>query len=874
MMRCLCCSLLIFCSLLAVQLAGQGVLQQTINIELKGEALPTALRNLATHTGVPISFSANYFEADAQVEEITKGRTLAACLDQILAGNSVSYKYRAGRILLTLTNPIRYTFSGYVEDEKSGERLLAATIYCPDIEQGTVTNEYGFFSLPLPPGVHELVCSYLGYEQRSWRLQVGADRQETIQLTSGRFLSEVVVTPDSLENPYFVDSEDGYLTVSPALNEVTPSLAGEHDPVRTAQLLPGVQAGVDGFGGLQVRGGDNGQNKLLLDGVPVYIPYHLLGMFSIFNGSAVQSAQLLTGDFSARYGGSLSSIYDVRIREGNRYRWSGNGQVNLTNASFLLEGPLVKEKTSILTALRLNHSSFLFSPVINRALLFSNDESIGSDYFDLNLKVNHQISNKDRVYLSLYRGGDILGAEDFFDDGEEREETSLELLWGNTIGSLRWNHLFNKRLFANLTLTYSLYSYEYTLLNEEFDDEDNIQEAFFYYRVSSENNDRGLRYDLDYLPANGHHWRFGVGAFDRTFAPNIDFFDEEDEEVMPGEVQDIDDFDQFLQREEQDVEELYVYAENRLPLTNALKLRLGFRASAFFSENERFTALEPRAQLHYQRVPKWSWQFSVNRMVQYLHLIASSSLQLPTDLWLPSNAEILPQTAWHMEGQWRYRPIDALRLSVSGYYKLLDNLYSLPAFTSTLDLEDELGLGSSLVVGSGRVAGLECLVEYHADKQGALLSYALTDAKRTQQQDGVEVEFPADFDSRHQFKLLLYRHLGAHWRISTNWIYSSSTPRRYLQVSDLGNTFVTVTLDENAPRNEVRSIPYHRWDMEVSYTRQTGRLQHQFQLGAYNVYDRQNVAFYEVVEEEEAQPSPKAVTSLPILPTVSYRLKF
>ena len=869
-----------FCLLLCFPLSlfAQTVLEQTLDFNVEQASLPDCIRQLSRQSGVEIAFSSQFFDADSRRSHRFQKAPLSEILEILLNGTEVEYRYSHGRILLSRRKPEIFTISGYVEDEESGERLVMAAVYFPELERGTVTNEYGFYSLRLPAGEYDLKAQYLGYQDQNKQVQLTKDQWQSFRLAQHNYLQEIVVTPDSIVNPHFISNEEQEYQISPQLTALLPSLGGEADPLRTAQLLPGVAAVTDGQSGLQVRGGGNGHNLIMLDGVPVYIPFHLMGFHSAYNSSTIKSAQLLTGDFSARYGGALSSVLDVRTREGNRYRWAGEAEANFNTAKFLVEGPIAKEKSSLLIAGRISHSNFLYQSVLNELALFDIDNPLSSNYFDLSAKWNYQFSRQDRLYLSVYYGGDNLSAFEsaFIEEEDEQflEEYSLSLDWSNTIVSLRWNHLFSDELFANLNLTYSRHQFSNSSLSELFEDEDEFQEEYYFTSIQSDNLDVGFRLDFDYSPGLAHHFRWGVGAFDRQFSPDVASFDQDsiiiDEEVFD----DIDDFERLISSLELNAVELYAYLEDQWQINPDWRLRLGLRASAFGEGLLDNIQLEPRLALDYSISPRLNWKLAASRMVQQLHLISSSSLQLPSDLWLPSLGEIQPQTAWLLETGLRYAPNDQLRISLNAYTKQLRSLYRLRDYTSTT----ELGLGDLedvLFPGNGFTKGLEFLLEYHQANFGFMATYTLADAQREfPELDDTNLErFPAAFDSRHQFKCFFYQQLSDRFRWSVNWIYSSPTPRRYLEVSDLDGTLVNVPAQFGEARHSSRSVAYHRLDVGMDYQFGGQGLQHHIHLGAYNLYGRENIAFYQA--DDFGQPGPaEAVATLSIIPSLRYRLQF
>ena len=439
---------------------------------------------------------------------------------------------------------------------------------------------------------------------------------------------------------------------------------------------------------------------------------------------------------------------------------------------------------------------------------------------------------------------------------------------------MRWNHLFNDKLFSNLTLTNSRYDFEFAafkkFLFEEDESEDESEDEFNFFKIGSFNQEYNLKLDFDYHPAPLHYLRFGLGAAIRTFDANIDSFDEEDDEFEVDEVDEIKDFEDFVETQSTEANEIFAYGEYQYEFKNGLLFNAGLRTSTFYNQSTSYIKPEPRLSITYQLNKQLKTNFSANRLVQYLHLISSSSLQIPTDLWIPSDTIIAPQTAWVFEHTWAYQPNEHLVLSAKAYYKRLKNLYRISPAISTIELTTET-LANQLIEGEGESKGVELLLEYHKERFGGISSYVLSKADRQFIEVNQNQSFPFEYDARHQFKLLLYLKMGNRFRLSTNWIYSSPSPQRYLQESDIVDTFVRPKFNENNV-NAKRSSAYHRLDVELTYHHQTAKATHVFKIGAFNVYNQKNIAFYEIIGDE-GDSFVDPILAIPFLPSLSYSLK-
>lgn len=853
---------------------AQSPLEKRLDFSVDGASMDAALLKLSNLCETDIAFSGNFFKNKHDLTISVKNEKVQKVLDQLLADTDITYKALGDRIVLFKKK--YYTISGYIEDKDSGERLIAATVYCPTLKKGTVTNEYGFYSLTLPEGETKLNYSYLGFEVRKNQIHLDKNIRQKIQLKNTNTLSEVLITAKEQSNPVFGAPEFApFTTITKEQVAISPDLGGELDPIRTAQLLPGIQSGADGLDGIFVRGGDNGQNLMLLDGAPVYIPYHLLGVFSIYNHETINSTAIYKGSFPARYGGRLSSIFDVRTREGNQYEWNGSVGANLISTNALIEGPIKKGKGAILLAGRKSYSGFLFNPFFRQTYFRNDAEGIQTNFLDWNAKLNYTITPKDRLYLSFYNGSDQMGSFSTTFEDELIEEREVALNWSNRITTFRWNHIYNDKLFSNATFTYSSFNYEYTVLEEfsvEKDEEEFDLKDLYYVDLRSINNDIGISLDFNYWLSAIHQFRFGGGISFKDFAPGLSYFEEDDEEIEELEKIDIDEFDRLLDVEKLQAAESHIYLEDQINIENKLLLNLGLRASGFLTADQNYFRLEPRMTLTYKVNPKLTARGGLSKMVQYLHLISYSNIRLPNDLWVPSDEELLPGTSWLSELGLTYKPFQNFSLSVDYYYKRLENLYTYPQGFEF----DEVDFREFLISGNGKSEGIETLLEYSGTKTGGHFSYTFNKVRRTFSKINEGQPFAPNRDQPHQLKLFLYFKPNTKFSFGLNWVFNSNG--KIPEIQPLGTE--QIELDENIdksiekPSEQISFDHYHRLDLSVSYHFSTQKIQHLLKIGAYNLYNRSNLAFYRLEFNQNEEVSYRPVRSLMFRPSVSYRVKF
>lgn len=868
---------------------SQNVLDTKVDFIAENLPITTALENLSQQTNISITFTPNFFQKGKKVTIRAKNKSLGAILNRILAETEIGFKIIDKHLVLYKKPPRKlqnFTISGYLSDAETGERLVAANIYSYKHARGTISNEYGFFSLTLPEGAMDLTVSYLGYGEQSEKLNLTQNVKRNIALKPSVTLAEIIVTPN--DSALAFSNLSGAQKISMPQAQGMPDLGGESDIIRMVHLLPGVQSGVDGFGGMYVRGGNVDQNLMLVDGVPIYNASHLFGMFSIYNTDAIRSATFLKGGFPARYGGRISSVFDVRTKEGNQNNFSAEAGIGLVSGKLRLETPVFKKKGSILVAGRSTLTDVFTKPIANKLFQLEGDHT-KSDFLDLNFKFNYAFSDLDRLFVSYYNGLDEFMAEEevlifdgFQEEGFEGDAES-ELLWGNDILALRWNHLYNGKLFSNTTFTYSQYRffsrnyYESPFFtNKETGEE---EEGFVFFSITSDIKDFTLKTDFDWLPSYGHHVRFGTGLTAHTILLGQSYIEPEDIEDL--EDFNIDDFNlenaKIYEEDEFSMEglEWYGYVEDDIQITNNWRANIGLRASAFFTNDQNWFHFEPRFNTNYAFSEKFSLNASISKMVQYLHQISYSGLGLPGDSWITAFPELPPQTSWQSTFGARFSPPNQWTLSVEGYYKKMDKLIFFPSDYQIEDDTTGFGGGDDLVLGQGWGYGLEFLLKKDFGKTSGWLSYSYAFAER--QSEGVNLgnRFAFRHDRRHKINLVLFHKLNNWLELGANFVLGSANPAFVTEGSLLIEQEVFI-LDINQPgkKNKHRAGVYQRVDFGAKLNFGKNRLKHLIKLSVYNVLNRKNPVYYRSEEEDNVLGIGESVSVLGIRPAVSYSLKF
>lgn len=854
---------------------AQRLLEKPVDLKVKDVTVPQALAQLSKQNDVQLAYSEQFFTQKKRVTTKVKKQPVADVLEDVLDGTGVGFKELGGQIVLYVL-PVevfqQMTLSGFVEDAETGERLIAASVYCPELGLGTITNNYGFYSITLPSKANSLNFSYIGYSEKTVALDKKQDQRINLAIEPALMLSEVIVTPTDTANGDLLPSPGNMQRFKPDDFKAVPDLGGQSDLFRAMQLLPGMQSGTDGTGGMFVRGGNADQNLVLMDGVPVYNADHLLGMYSIFNTSAIRSAKLLKGGMPARYGGRISSVMDVYTKEGNQNRWSGEVAGDAIGVKATMEGPFANKKGSLMVSGRHTHSDFYLMPAVEKLMAAEDFNGSNYDFYDFNCKVNFNFSEKNKLYLSFYRGKDNFGGTEILESDFSEDELTTKFDWGNTITSLRWNHLFNQKLFSNTSLTYSHFRFTWGSLYSSviFPGEPGFEPFVFSFfsGLESDIRDFAWKTDFDYAPSANHYFRFGGSLTTHRFRPNATVVYQQFADV---EQQDSLNIDDYLGGKTGDVKNAIsfdAYAEDEWRITRKFTVNYGLRLAGFYNNFKTFLLPEPRLSAAYQFAKNQKLTASLARTSQYLHRVATAGfITFPGDYWTPSDEQLGPQKAWQgtlgVEGNLP----KGLEYSVEAYYK---NMHGLLAFPDSFFFEPIFGTVDPedvLFSIDGKSRGLEVLLRRDEGRLGGWVGYGLS--KTTRQSDLLNdgKPFAFAFDRRHEVKLFGYCRLGQRWQVSANWVYGSPNPKA-TDDGGGGSPFP-------GELNSQRSTSYHRLDLALSFTVKTGKLEHQLKASAYNAYNRKNVAFYTFRYDKDGNPlGLEPVYLFGFMPGIYYGIKF
>ncbi|MFK7924309.1 MAG: carboxypeptidase-like regulatory domain-containing protein [Bacteroidia bacterium] len=743
------------------------------------------------------------------------------------------------------------TLSGYVYDELNGESLIGATIFIPEAKAGTYSNSYGFYSLSVPPGKYAVQYRFIGFGVKTDTIELSESMKLDVRLSQMETTTEEVVISAESASTRLQSTEMGVERLSIKEIKKLPVLFGETDILKTIQLLPGVKAAGEGSSGFFVRGGGIDQNLILLDEAPVYNPAHLLGFFSVFNGDAIKSTKLYKGNMPAEYGGRLSSVLDVQMKDGNKKDYELSGGIGLISSRLTFEGPIVEDKGSFMISARRTYADAF--------LALSADTNLQNTqlyFYDLNMKANYRLGEKDQVFISGYFGRDKFGIADQFG-----------LNWGNATGTVRWNHLFSDKLFLNSTLIYSDYDYE-------------IDIAAAGATINSGIKDWNWKEDFSYYANQRHTFKFGTNAIYHTFVPGV--------VSNTGEGA-------FNATEIQDryALESAAYFSHEWKATEKFNISYGLRASNFtvlgpgtvYSYDAEGTAidsvkydqgdiiknyfgLEPRVSASYLISPKQSIKASYARNRQYIHLLTNSTGGSPTDLWLPSSATIAPEIADQLALGYFQTFGDKYEGSVEVYYKDLQNQID---YKNGANIFLNETVESELVFGDGWSYGAEFLLRKTAGKFTGWAAYTWSRTFRQFDEINNGEAFSARQDRIHDISLVAMYDPNPKWSFSATWVYNTGDAVTYPNGSYVYNGQIVPLYGE---RNADRLPDYHRLDLSATWFGKNPRSS--WNVSVYNAYNRKNVFSLDFRESESNPGTTEAVKTylFGAVPSLTYNFSF
>jgi len=848
-----------------------------ITLSVEKVNIRTVLSEIEQQSGYIFSYESFLLDSLPEVSFNVANESLASCLRKLFLHLPLSYRI-TGQYIIIKQKPLMYTISGFIRDYISYENLISATAQDIHSGRGTVTNNYGFYSITLPPGEVVLRASFVGYDTKEFPFFLSRDTLIDLALSQRQALQEVLVSASSLSSPIYRTSP-GIVDINKQQILSSPMLLGETDVIKTIQQIPGVAAGMEGMSHLFVRGGSASENLFLLDGNPIYHVNHLFGFYSTFNPDAVKNVMFYKGGFPAEYGGRLSSIVDVRMNDGDLYKYHGNLSVGLLSARANLEGPIVKGRSSFNASVRRTWIDLIPLGIFSATSTENRRRYSGYYAFDINTKVNHSFSDRSRTYISFYMGQD--GYRDLDEDKSSEYLDDYRWRWGNLLGSAGWNYVFDNGMFGNFSVGYSRYrsrikrentqgAIVYPSLTEQF----NSSEGHY----SSEMEDLSVKATFDYQPSTNHKIKFGTNYQNHTFRPEVNQLTTWFRDSMTSQSTHTVFARSYVQGHE-----LSLFGEDEIYMSDRLKLNAGLRYTLFNVEHQTYHSFQPRLSARYLLRDNLSAKIAYSKMNQYIHQLSESALSRPSDIWVPVTRNIKPMYAHQFETGLYYQPSRGYDLSAEVYYKSLNRLIDYKDNAPSLSFSSWEERVTSV---DGRGYGLELAANKTSGKLTGHIGYTLSWADRQSSDESINngERYPYQFDNRHKINISASYKFSRKFDLSATWMYASgnhiTVPEYfYMRVGDsYGNYYLPSLMQGNIQKNNHQLPAIHRLNIGMNFYRhkKNGRMGI-WNISLYNAYGHENVFSAQPgvrYDGENVWPVLEHTVLFMCVPSVSYTYKF
>ena len=767
------------------------------------------------------------------------------------------------------------SISGYLREKSSGEMLGNVVVAAAPSNTRTLSNSYGFFSITLTKGQPQWVYfRFPGFYTDSLYWSAKLDTAVNIELDAIQTAESVGTVEIRAKKTTIADRADmSRIDIPVQQIKDIPALLGEKDVMKVIQLMPGVQKGGEGQSGIYVRGGGPDQNLIVLDEAIVYNASHLFGFFSLFNGDALRSVELVKGGFPSRYGGRLSSVIDMNMKEGNNKKFAGEVGIGIISSRAVFEGPIVKGKSSFMISGRRTYLDALVQPLI---MATTNGANAGYYFYDMNAKANYILSNRDKLYVSGYFGRDKF----YLNDKTNQTQFKTNFGWGNRTLTTRWNHQFDAKTFANAALIYSHYDLSINLLQKENDT------SQFELDYSSTINDYGVKYDVDYRPNPKHLIRSGFSVINHQFSPSAIVLKVGKDFNFNRKIQVINTYESGVYVEDQ-------WREGRW------NLYPGLRVSHYVVDQKQVVNPEPRMSVAYNIRKDLALKGSYALMNQYIHLLSSTGIGLPTDLWVPATANVKAMQSQQFAAGVAKDFNKGYSLSVEGYYKTMNNVITYKEGASFLLNDDFFNPGvsvnekaweSQVTSGQGWSYGTEVFLQKQVGKLSGWIGYTLSWTQLQFDQVNQGEKFYAKYDRRHDASVVAIYRLNKLFTASATWVYGTGNaitmPQGYLrgsghymglipEVWDPASGFFNNEIIDYGKRNSFRMEAYHRLDVGFQFRKEKPRGIKTWELSFYNAYNRFNPFFYYgQMNDQGTVRTLRKATLFPMIPSLSWTFKF
>lgn len=835
-----------------------------VSVSADKQPLSVVISRLASTYQLQFAYSTDQVNLDQKISAELAAVSLDAALKKILSNTGISYSINGSQVILFKDPNQRYTISGRIREKGTGELLIGVIVSTLPAKAGAISNGYGFYSITLPADTYTIQFNYIGFKPMIKKFQVNQSADMDIELEAASKLDEIVISEEAIKKELALNA------IQIPLKEIAdvPMILGEKDALKYIMLMPGLQKGNEGNSYMYVRGGGPDQNLILIDDAVIYNAYHYLGLASLFSGNELRNAELIKGGFSSKYGGRLSSILNMSMKDGNREKYGAEATIGIISSRIMVEGPVQKGKSSFFISARKSYID-----KVSQLLVQNEDEQLNYGYYDIHAKISTDLGAKDRLMLSGYIGHDML-----FTNGGDQKLAGHEdgISWGNRAATIRWNHQYSGKLFSNTSLVYSYYRSRIALSQYS------AGPGIYTSGLQSSINDYTAKYDLDYLPSGFSRIKAGAGFTRHRFQPVTSF------------VQDTPAFNQ-VKDDAYFANEGFAYGEYSMRFASGLRIIPGIRIS-YYSNQTSYIRAEPRLNMIYPMKKNWSINASYDLMNQYVHLISSfNGLGFPSDIWTSSDALLKPQRAQLISAGISKNHIrnSAFSFAIEAYYKHIQNIAIMKEGSAFLQLlpasyfqpavqnwNDLLTQGTSISYGT------EIQLKKEGKHFSGWVSYTLSKTTIQAPELNRGRAYSATYDRRHDLGIYTRYKTTRHFIFSASWIYGTgnaiSLPvGEYFVPQQIGglSSQTLARVSDYEQKNNYRMKPYHRLDVSMQYVHLiVKRIESTIELSVYNVYNRANPFYYQIINKNPSDPSSaraiKQVSLFPAMPSVSWTIKF
>jgi hypothetical protein len=857
-----------------------------VSIYVNNASISEVFTQLSVKFKIPVTYNQNSSALKKEVTISATNMPLGKVLDTYLVPLGIRYKKIADQLVIsvTATGGFAYTVSGFVEDSIGGEKLVGATVIIQETGVVTTTNNFGFFSIACNNNEATLIVSHAGYSLHQRRYQLSEDRSLNVKMNNNTSLTEVIVVGNKT-TPLQDQTQMSKVSLPVTQVKSVPRFLGETDLVKALQMMPGIQQGSEVTGGMLVRGGSPDQSLILLDGSAVYNMSHVFGVFSIFNADAIKNIEVYKGAFPARFGGRLSAVADIVLKDGSMEAVHGDGSIGVLTSKLTLEGPLKKNKSSFIVSARRTFPDLLLIPFIQNQDDVT--ENLRVNFYDISAKLRFELSAKNRLLFSYYTSRDFLRIKYVNNNSQRESFDDSRFGWSNHIAAINWNHVFNKRLFANTTLNFTRYRFKVS--GESYYKSNTSADNYrINARYQSGIYDISARLNFDYRPAPNHAVKTGFYAMSHVFTPGASVI-KSNSQTQGGDI------DTSFNTINQSSPEMGLYAEDEWNINNKVSLNAGFHFNLFKAPAKWYASIQPRLTFRYLLPGAIALKLSYAHMNQYIHFLSYNGLGIPADLWVPSTNKVKPMLSSQLAiGLAKSIYKNIIDITIEGFYKKMNGIIEYKDGETYLN--SETVWDEKVEQGKGKAYGIELMIHKKKGKLNGWVGYTLSRSERQFKEINKGKSFPFKYDRLHDLEIMIIQQLSKRWEISLSWQFQTSTPYtisvgRYESLVNgspfdpdnlLGGTgnpagpvnpYQSVNLFEG--RNAVRLLNYHRLDIGFTYRRKKKRYEKYWNFGLYNAYNRNNPYLYQLVRIDNAQKLKlKGVGVLPVLPSIAYGFKF